>query len=280
MSTTQAELVKFRSEQGIATITFNRPDKVNAFKLPDSRDAILEAFNKAQADESVRVIVFRGEGRAFSSGWDMSGSSAAFRAPYSDTRSATTRGIIGLFRAIATSSKPTIAMTHGYAVGAGLFVAVACDIMYSTKDCKFGLSEIRHNGPTFEYWAPWNVPRNMALEMAFTGDHFDGERMERAGLVNKTFPTYEALEKATYLLAKKICILDPFGIRINKYGMDLWYRMGDYAGVVDNVINTMTLSGFSEAGAKWGEVREKFGFKEFMKRREEKFEELEKESMA
>jgi enoyl-CoA hydratase len=267
--------ILFHKREGIGTITFNRPDKLNALRIAEARSTLLKLVHDADKDQSVRVLILRGNGKAFCVGWDIS---KERRSTWDTVEGATSasEAAINFFYEVSRSRKPKIAMTHGYAVGAGLFLALSCDIVYSTEDCKFATIEVRHGGPAYEFWAPWNVPRNIALEMAFTGDFIDGKRAQNVGLVNRAFRSYEDLVKATTVLAKKICLLDPFGVQMNKFGIDSWYDIQRYSHMPRIAAGAMVTQMSAKDRYKWIELRRKYGFRGLVERRDRPFKNLDK----
>lgn len=177
----------YEKMEGIATITINRPDALNAL----NQETIMEISTRlqdAEKDENIRVIVITGAGdRAFSAGADlrmMKGAGAVKGAELS-------RMGQNLTTQIETSSKPVIAAINGYALGGGIELAMACDIRVASENASIGQPEI--NVGLIPGWGgtqrlPRLVGKGLAKEMIFTGKRIDARTAERHGLVNLVVP--------------------------------------------------------------------------------------------
>jgi enoyl-CoA hydratase len=177
----------YEKTEGIATITINRPDALNAL----NQETLMEISTKlqdAEKDENIRVIVITGAGdKAFSAGADlrmMKGAGPVKGAELSRIgQSLTTQ--------IETSSKPVIAAINGYALGGGIELAMACDIRIASENASIGQPEI--NVGLIPGWGgtqrlPRLVGKGIAKEMIFTGKRIDARTAERHGLVNIVLP--------------------------------------------------------------------------------------------
>lgn len=178
----------------IATITLNRPDRLNA--INDEMPAeIAAAVDAAEADDDVHVIVVTGAGRAFSSGYDLVEYADSADAPYSqdmpwdpmlDYRlmAANTDQFMRLF----WCHKPTIAKVAGYAVAGGSDIALACDIVVMATDARIGYPPARVWGcPTTAMWV-YRLGPEKAKRMLFTGDLVTGTEAAEMGLVLEAVP--------------------------------------------------------------------------------------------
>jgi len=176
----------------IATITLSRPDQLNAFTQV-MRDELIDAFDRADSDDDVRVVVVTGRGRAFCAGADLSAGSDTFNAGRRQ-RSGTPRTIDGVPRdgggqvslRVAASLKPVIAAINGPAVGVGITMTLPMDIRLAADDAKFGFVFSRR-GLVMEAASSWFLPRvvgiSQALEWVATGRVFDAAEAVRGGLV-------------------------------------------------------------------------------------------------
>ncbi len=179
----------------IATIKLNRPEKLNAFGGP-MRDEILEALDIIAADDRIRVLVFTGEGPAFSAGGDIhhlkrlreNRDEAGFRAILAKGQRIT--------RAIRSLAKPVIAAVNGACAGAGLSLALACDIRVASDGATFGPS-FALIGLHPDWGGSWFLPRlagcAKACELVFTGAMISAQEAEKIGLVNRVVPREELL---------------------------------------------------------------------------------------
>ena len=194
-----------RQTGGIAVLTFNDPDRLNAMTEEMGR-AIAAATGELAQDPDLRALVLTGEGRAFSAGGDLdmiSRMNEAGRADIGGPTRATNRDFMGRFYRLYLSVRdvpvPTIAAMNGAAVGAGCCVALGCDIRIAAREARIGLNFNRlgiHPGMA----ATWTLPRLVgpahAAELLYTGKLIDGEEAARIGLVNRALPGDEVLADA------------------------------------------------------------------------------------
>ena len=199
-------------DREIATITFNKPEKLNATTLGDYEE-VSERTIQAEEDMDVKVIVYKGAGRCFGSGADLEWVSHAFGTK--DERRLSQRyrymrmqGLLsrrGLTHAVLYCLKATIAQVHGYCYGTHFSIACGCDIVVASDDATFTNPAYRYIGAT---------PEDMVLlfqtlgikktkEMMLTGRTFDAQEALQYGLINKVVPA-EKLEEETKKMAELI----------------------------------------------------------------------------
>ncbi|MFF7477033.1 crotonase/enoyl-CoA hydratase family protein [Streptomyces sp. NPDC008092] len=180
----------------VALITLNRPAAMNAVNAELSA-AVGAALEEFAADPELQVAVVTGAGRAFCAGMDLKAAAEglAVDAPGHEDWG---------FGGIVTHwvDKPVIAAVNGLALGGGVEIVLACDLVVADEEAKFGLPEVRRGlfpaaGGVIRL--PRIVPRNMALEMALTGEAIDAETAARWGLVNRVAPAGKSLEAALEL---------------------------------------------------------------------------------
>jgi 2-(1,2-epoxy-1,2-dihydrophenyl)acetyl-CoA isomerase len=199
-ATAEQEVVDYRVENGVAWITLNRPASLNAVNGA-LRSALAAAVRRADRDESVRVVVVTGQGRAFCAGADLrefgsrEGDVSEIRGEY--------EFLLGRLHSMA---KPTIAALNGVAAGIGASLALVCDIRYAVPQASFVEAFVKI-GLTVDGGATWLLPRligsGRALEMMYTGDPLGAEEAERLGLVNRVVQPSE-LEPAVRALAERL----------------------------------------------------------------------------
>jgi len=205
----------------IATITLNRPERMNAINAQMERE-LLQALADVADDDDIRVVVLAAAGRAFCSGADIS----VFPqwAEETETGSIDTmrRYLRGGFQKIPLMlqkmEKPTIAMINGAAVGAGCDFAFACDMRVGSENARFRNGFVRIGlipgaGGTWLYTRLMGLGRG--LEFLFTGDFLEAEEAYRIGVLNKLVPA-DDLEKETMELAHKIAKGPPIAIGLSK----------------------------------------------------------------
>jgi len=213
----QLETVIYGKKDEIAIISLNRPKVLNAQNRQLISD-FLEALKMAQADAEVKVVIIKGEGRAFSSGEDLS------QEPHKtleeglkaiETMQDTTRTILRM-------GKPVIAAVHGYAIGGGADWAMNSDIRIAAEGTKFGFPEMSVGGfftNAESKLLPLLIGLGRAKELVFTNGMIDAKQAEQYGLVNKVVPL-ENLDKAAMDMAKDIAKNPPLPISLSKKAMN------------------------------------------------------------
>jgi enoyl-CoA hydratase len=192
------ETITFGVADRVATITVNRPDKLNA--LNDQVITELgEAIDAARTNADVGGVILTGAGRAFVAGADISqlekhGAIAA--------KSLAQRGQ-AVFRRFETSSKPVIAAVNGFALGGGCELAMACHVRLASEAAKFGQPEVKL-GLIPGYGGTQRLPRligkGRALQLLLTGEMIDAQEAFRIGLVNRVVPADQLIATATTML--------------------------------------------------------------------------------
>jgi enoyl-CoA hydratase/carnithine racemase len=208
MTSSATKAVEITHRNGVAWLTLNRPQVINAINH-EVRSLIPHLLMELDNNEDVRVIVVTGAGqRGFCAGADLKeGRSAASSAV----------GAQALWiEAFARITKPTIASIHGYCLGGGLEIALACDIRIASADASFGLPEptlglIPGGGGTQRL--PRLIGLAWALDMLITADRIDAAQAHRVGLVSRLAPTREALAQQTEHLASRIASLPALAVR-------------------------------------------------------------------
>lgn len=209
-------------EDKIATITLNRPDRLNALSH-DLQAELHRAFDEADADRAVKVIVLTGNGAAFCSGFDQAPSESGTR-PGDPAGKSHAEFIEHWHRANAARvtqwqhmwrlGKPIIAAVNGWAMGGGFWYQLAADITIASDRAVFAQPEIRHiSNSTFLFAAlcGWKHANRWTL----TGDHFDAQEALRIGVVNEVVP-HDELMNHVRALAKRIALVPEPSLRLNK----------------------------------------------------------------
>jgi enoyl-CoA hydratase len=200
-------------EDGIATVTLNRPEALNALNTETFHE-LDRAFHELNEDNEVKVIILTGEGKAFVAGADI--------AEMKDfgAKEATEFSELGqrIFRYIETMDKPVIAAVNGYALGGGCETAMACDFRIASERALLGQPEVKL-GLIPGFAGTQRLPRLVGLgrakEMLFTGDPVGAEDALRMGLVNRVVP-HEELLAAAKDVAKKIMKVGPNALKVAK----------------------------------------------------------------
>jgi enoyl-CoA hydratase/carnithine racemase len=194
-------------DDGVAVLTLDRPDKLNAFTSTMLFEMI-DAFDRIDADDAVRVVIVTGRGRAFCAGADLAAGGAAFDADAAgraDEAAGAPRDGGGLLTLrIFESPKPVIAAINGPAVGIGITMTLAMDMRLAADDARIGFVFARR-GIVPEAASSWFLPRlvgiSKALEWVYRGDVFDVAEAHEAGLVRSLHPGDDLLPAARELAA-------------------------------------------------------------------------------
>ena len=203
-----AETVLYDLNSGIATVTLNRPKVLNALNT-DLAAALGDALRQAERDPSVRVVVLRGAGDGFMAGGDLKFFGGLITSEAEERRAAFRSLIHRFHESIITlrrMPKPVVAAVHGAVAGAGLSVAVACDLTIAADNAYFTLAYCNigtspDGGSTFAL--PRIVGVKKAMEIAMLGDRFDAQTALDHGLVNRVSPASD-FENEVGELAKRL----------------------------------------------------------------------------
>ncbi len=203
---------------GVATITLNRPERLNALTF-EAYDELRRAFRILSDEEDTRVVVITGAGRGFCSGGDVE--DIIGRLFERDMRGLLefTRMTCDLILAMRRCRKPVIGALNGTVAGAGAVIATACDIRIGAESAKIAYLFTRVGLSGADMGAAWMLPRIVGLgkasELLMTGDFISAEEAHRVGLYNKVVPDGEALQSATEL-AEKLAGGPAFALEITK----------------------------------------------------------------
>lgn len=202
------------SDNGVAVVTFNDPDRRNA--MTDAMGgALRDAIASLQQDVSVRAVVFTGAPPAFSSGGDLDMLEEAARQAREAGTDPDMRAFYDQFLSMRDVVVPTIAAVNGHAVGAGLCVALACDLMIVADEAQVGLNFVRiglHPGMGGSWLLPARVGRQQAARLLFTGRLIPGSEAAELGMAVEAVPADEVLPRAL-ALAEEIAAAAPHAVR-------------------------------------------------------------------
>ncbi len=215
------ETLETKIENGIGWIILNRPDKLNAINLK-MLEELEEETKKLEENNEVKIIVFTGNGKAFSAGADIS----QFKELNSISAWNFAKKGRKVMDYIESVNKPTIAMINGYALGGGLELALACDFRIAAEEAFLGLPEINlgiYPGFGGTQRLVRTIGKAKAMEIIMTGDKISAKDAERIGLVNKVVPL-SSLKDETIKFASKLMEKSPIALAILKsvilYGND------------------------------------------------------------
>jgi enoyl-CoA hydratase/carnithine racemase len=204
------ETIIYEKNEGVAYVTLNRPQALNAFSV-QMRDDLYEILSAIKDDSDVKVAILKGAGeKAFCAGADLSEFLTA-PPPVAARQVRFDRDVWGLFSKIP---QPLIAALHGYVLGSGIEMALFCDIRIASEDAQFGLPEVDLGiipaaGGT--QTLPRTVGRSKAIEMLLTDNWISADEAWRINLVNRVVPRDKLLDTAEKM-AKKIASYDPMAV--------------------------------------------------------------------
>jgi enoyl-CoA hydratase/carnithine racemase len=243
----QTDEVLYEVRDAVARIVWNRPERLNALS-PSLLDAFRAALARADSDPAVRVIVFSGAGRAFSSGGDIvldrarTGAGLPEGVDVGEYMLAMRTELLQWhadYIRLAEMRTPVIAQVHGWCLGGGAWMAVAADITIAADDTVFGQPEVRQGMPSGAVWALAAGWKN-ALRYALTGDHLDAAEALRIGLVNEVVPRAQ-LDARVGELARRIALLPPEASELNKR---MVRRAADAMGFREALMTTAEVAGW------------------------------------
>ncbi|MBS2967505.1 enoyl-CoA hydratase/isomerase family protein [Metabacillus sp. KIGAM252] len=206
------ETIKFEPKNGVARLTLNRPEKLNAFTGQMNKE-IIQALKTAAADETIRCLVMTGEGRAFCSGEDLG--SIGEETNHGDILRNRYNPMV---RALAAFEKPVIAAVNGVAAGAGFSLALACDFRIASEKASFIQSFI-HVGLVPDsgnhYYLPRIVGTAKALELAILGEKVTAQQAKDLGLVYRVTEP-ELLQQEVTAFAERLAAMPTAAIGLIK----------------------------------------------------------------
>lgn len=214
MNVVEFKLIIYEKSEGIATITLNRPEALNAFSR-EVVDEVLQALDDVRSDENIRVVVLTGAGeKAFSAGADIKAMIGM------NALKARELSLMGekLCLALENLEKPVIAAINGFALGGGLEVAMSCDLRIASETARMGQTEI--NIGLIPGWGGTQrltrlVGKTKAKELVFTGRMIDAKTAEQLSIVNVVFPAAE-FRNAVRQFAVDLAAKAPVALKVAK----------------------------------------------------------------
>lgn len=243
------ENILYEKKGRIASITLNRPEKLNA--LSEALvDEYADALKAAERDAEVRVVVVKGAGRAFSAGYDVRDiesdeDATPTTTPFLDDRA----GVKFNDDRITTAwnlVKPVIAQVHGYCIAGGNDIAGQCDIVIAAENAIFGHPQIRRLGLTHMHMFPYKCGAQWSKILMFTGDSITGKEAEQIGVVARAVPE-EKLEDEVNKLAERIALVDPTLLAMNKLAINKVFEEMGMRNVFNAAITLDTIAHTSQA---------------------------------
>ena len=214
------ETVLYQAEGGIATITLNRPERLNSMTA-ELLDGALDALEQAAGDPRVGVVIFTGAGRAFCAGADLTARNILGEGGF-ESRSRVLRSYVRTAQLLREMPKVTIAAVNGAAAGAGAAWAYAADLRYAAASAKF-VSAYVNVGLSGDFGGTWTLPRIVgaakAREIYLLNEPLPAAEAERLGLVSKVLPDEELLPHVR-TVAERLLNFSPTAIRNIKLNLN------------------------------------------------------------
>ncbi len=212
------ETILLKQDGSVVTLTLNRPEKLNAINYKEFEE-IGDALDRTMHDDSIRVLIITGSGRAFCSGADVDLMPGAGRKmTLEEMREQNRIFHRDLILRVRNYPKPIIASINGLAAGGGLEITLVTDIRIASDTARFSEIYVKR-GLHPDFGGTYTLPRIIgvakACELIFTGKWIDAKEAEKIGLVNKVVPANE-LEHATQEMAKEIAQAAPLVVRYVK----------------------------------------------------------------
>jgi enoyl-CoA hydratase/carnithine racemase len=265
----------------VATITLNRPDRMNSISL-NLEAELHRAFDQADADRAVKVIVLTGSGNAFCAGMDMGAKPGKGKtrpadptgksiAEYIEFWQRNDGGRVVKWEHMWRLGKPIIAAVNGWAMGGGFWYQLAADVTIASDRAVFAQPEVRHTSNSsflFAALCGWKAANRWAL----TGDHFDAQEALRIGVVNEVVP-HDKLMETVYALAKRMALVPEPALRLNKAITMLGIQAsGLHAGLlVEGALGALAHASHNEYREELFGVQRSQGMKAYLDKRDGPF---------
>jgi len=277
------------SDGRVARITLNRPEKLNSLS-PDLLDDLRSLLEEMEFDRAIRVIVVRGSGRAFSTGYDIGGARRRGNRPSEyDVHRTDERGTLvdvrtnmarvsDFYLYLWNMAKITIAQVHGYCLAGGVELAMVHDLVVASDDAVFGHPGTRGLGTsrTAAIW-PLVIGMRKSKELLYTGDNVTAREALDIGMINRVVPA-GMLDAEVERIADRIAIQSADSLALQKRSVNAFYEaMGIHASV-HAATDTDAMYQASRQGQIWQEKVRELGMREAVRWRDAQYRERENET--
>lgn len=250
----------------VRTITLNRPSSLNAFNaalLYSLRDRL----NEIAADKTVRVVVVRGEGRAFSAGIDIKPGAFPHVLDSAEAWRDYLKEEIALVEQVWTLPQPVIAVVHGYCLGFACDLAWASDFIIASEDTKFGEPEIKHASASTFLIFPYLTGLRAAKHFLLTGETIDARTAQQWGLVTDVVAS-EALDEELTRLCEQLIRIPAIALSLNKASLNKAYELMGLKDAVDFNLEMMVQIRTSDAAKRFDRLVREKGLKNALQERD------------
>lgn len=263
------QTILYEVANNIATISLNRPKKLNAVTEQMTVD-VWEALDQAEKDSNVRVVILTGAGGNFSAGGDLK-ESMDLPSPIGDEPSEVYRAQLETFLRVGLKlwdlKKPVIAAVDGYAYGVAADWVFSADLAIASDKAIIGEPEIRFGAAPATLMMPWIVGLRKAKELLYTGDSVDAEEGYRLGIYNRVVPQEKLMEEAIKM-AEKMVNIPTSALKITKMTINKTYEMMNLKQSLDYNVETAISMFFlsqEQEFAEAGRVIREEGLSAFLK---------------
>lgn len=249
-----------------ATITINRPDKLNAINKDVIREIVL-AIDLAVADEEVNALVIAGAGRSFSAGYDLQGGDFDVDIDFwREDMSENSEAWLKIWKAPI----PIVASVQGYALAGALELMMCCDLAIAADTAKFGEPEVRHNSGPPTLMMPWLLATRDVRWLMYTGDLVDAQEALRMHLVNKVVPAAE-LKAATEKVARKLARMPVPALKFTKASINNQQMVAGLLPSFQYNIEAIAALHSTNKGREWMKNLATMSLKEYLEFRDAPF---------
>jgi len=267
----------YEIEDRVATITLNRPEKVNALSYA-LRLELYDALKTAERDTDVGCIIIKGAGRAFSAGYDLTPADPSPNRPEEGYVSPEVDKLTGQYArdlvkgwwVIWELTKPVIAQVHGWCLAGASELASMCDILFVADDAQLGYPPVRALSSPDTVYFPWKMPMSQAKYLMLTGRPVAGKDAVKMGWATKSFPI-EKLDEETFAEAKAIATISHGMLASNKKAVNRAYEIMGMRTAMEVGVDWMVLSTYRENGGEFGRISAEEGLRAALKWRDGPF---------
>jgi len=264
-------------EDKVATITLNRPEKVNALSWA-LRQELYDALKTAERDQGVGCIIIKGAGRAFSAGYDLTPADPSPNRPVEGYVSPDLDKLTGQYArdlvkgwwVIWELNKPVIAQVHGWCLAGASELASMCDILFVADDAMLGYPPVRALSTPDTMYFPWKMHMSWAKYMMFAGKPVPGKQAVEIGWATKSFPADE-LDEQTKEEAKAIASISVDMLASSKKAVNRAYEIMGIRTAMEVGVDWQVLSTYRNSAGEFGRISQDEGLRAALKWRDGPF---------
>lgn len=267
------ELVLYETDENIATVTMNRPEKLNAIS-PELREGVAEALLRADGDKSVSVVILRAEGRSFCVGYDIDTDSPEREERRYDAVKwhESLREDLHFEMIPWNMRKPVIASVQGHALGGGCELTMYCDITIAADNALFGEPEIHFSNVGPGIVMPWMIGYKKARELLYLGDMIDAPTALDLGMINRVVPL-DALREKTLNFARRMALIAPEALQFTKLSINRGADAAGFSNAMQAGLDAVAplYAAKTAVGVEFTEIRRRDGLRAALKWRRDQF---------